>query len=224
MCLNVGSCPWFVTGTDTDVGKTWVSVALLRALRAQGLCVQAMKPIASGCVITKTGLHNADALALQAHSSKWRPYAEINPYAFAPAIAPHIAAARAGLTIDPDVIVEQARGLAVDADLLLIEGVGGWCVPLSPGLMLADLVRALGAEVILVVGLKLGCINHALLSAALIQQQGFVIRAWVANQLQPQPMPVQNAVLNTLRQQLNLPYLGFVPWASQLEQVEILIN
>lgn len=198
---------WFVTGTDTEIGKTWVSCTLVRHLVAQGLRVAVMKPVASGCERVQDGLRNADALALMAASNVRQAYAQVNPLAFEPAIAPHIAAEQAGVRIDP---IQLARGASdFEADLLLVEGVGGWCVPLGHGLMLSDLARTLADEVILVVGVRLGCLNHALLSAEKILADGFRLKGWVANLVEPD-MPVQAENLATLEALMPAPRLGTV--------------
>ena len=161
----------FITGTDTEVGKTWVACALTRRLVSTGLKVAVMKPLASGCERTTQGLRNEDAMALMKASNVAMEYQQVNPYAYEPAIAPHIAAAEAGRLPDIGHIARIADGISADA--LLIEGAGGWCVPLDQDTLMPELVRALGAEVILVVGIKLGCINHSLLSARQIEADGF---------------------------------------------------
>ncbi|MGA0265657.1 MAG: dethiobiotin synthase [Lysobacterales bacterium] len=196
---------WFITGTDTEIGKTWVACALVRHLVASGLKVAVMKPVASGCERTPQGLRNEDALALMQASNLAQPYDEVNPLALEPAIAPHIAAERAGVTIDP----QQLAGIEPpsQADVMIVEGVGGWRVPLGNGLMLADLARALSEEVVLVVGVRLGCINHALLSADRIVRDGFRLKGWVANLIDPD-MPALEENLATLEAQLPVKRLG----------------
>ena len=175
---------YFVTGTDTGVGKTLVSQVLLHDLRARHAAVAGFKPVASGCESTPAGLRNADAVALQAAASMVLPYAVVNPYAFGPAIAPHLAAKQVGAVIDCDCIV---RGIAaVGAERVVVEGVGGWSVPLNDRHTTADLARMLAMPVILVVGLRLGCLNHALLTAAAIHSCGLELAGWVGNQIDPQ--------------------------------------
>jgi dethiobiotin synthetase len=197
----------FVTGTDTGAGKTYASVALLHAHRTHGRCAIGMKPIASGCRATPNGLRNEDAEALIAASDPAPPYALCNPFAFAPPIAPHIAARDAGIEIALPPIVDAFRDLAARADRVVVEGVGGWSVPLSDTLMQADLVRALGLPVVLVVGLRLGCINHALLSARAIVADGCTLVGWIANRIDPE-MAVADANVATLRERLGVPMLG----------------
>jgi dethiobiotin synthetase len=175
------STGFFVTGTDTGVGKTRVSVGLIAALRGQGLRVAGMKPVASGCAATARGLRNADALALMAASGLDAPYGRINPYAFAPAIAPHLAAAEVGVSIRFDAIARAFDELVTEADCAVVEGVGGWRVPLGPDGDVADLAMHLKLPVVLVVGLRLGCLNHAALTAADIRRCGLPLVGWVGN-------------------------------------------
>lgn len=201
---------YFITGTDTGVGKTVVTLGLMRYLQAQGRTVVAMKPVASGCERTTAGLRNADALQLQQQASVPMDYALVNPCGFEPAIAPHIAAAQAGERIEVTRIVRAYRALTRQADCVLVEGVGGWQVPLGDNTTLADLARALGLEVILVVGLRLGCLNHALLSAESIVAAGCELRGWVANQLPPQ-MESARENISTLKSMLSAPLLGILP-------------
>lgn len=173
----------FITGTDTGCGKTTLTAALARHLVGAGFEVAGFKPVASGCEMTEQGLRNDDALALMQATSVPLAYRQVNPVALAPPIAPHLAAERAGIRIEPQALAEDI--LAVPADIRLVEGAGGWRVPLGDQAMTADLVRALGGEVLLVVGLRLGCINHALLSASAIQADGCRLLGWVANVFDP---------------------------------------
>lgn len=198
----------FVTGTDTGVGKTWVACALLRAMRAQGLRVCAYKPVASGCERTEAGLRNADALALQEAADTAEPYERINPYAFEPAIAPHLAAAEAGVGIDPQRLDEGYAELATRYDWVIVEGAGGWQVPLSGDVMFADWVGRHQWPVLLVVGMRLGCINHALLSAESIRRRTR-LAGWIANTLPPRASHLSEniAALKTL---MSAPLLGEV--------------
>ncbi len=175
----------FVTGTDTGVGKTLVSAALLHVFRAQGLAAAGMKPVASGSGRTPAGLRNEDALALVAAASKPWPYETVNPYVFEPAIAPHIAAAEAGVAVELEPIERAYRELAAGSDVVVVEGAGGFLVPLAPGLSFADLPIRLGLEVVLVVGLRLGCLNHAFLTAEAIATRGLRLAGWVGNQAEP---------------------------------------
>jgi dethiobiotin synthetase len=172
---------YFITGTDTGVGKSCVSVALLRALQRQGLCVVGMKPVASGCEETADGLRNEDALLLQQYASLRVDYDLINPYAFAPAIAPHLAAKRAGVTIEFAPILERFRQLQEMSEAVIVEGAGGWLVPLNDQQSIADLATALQLPVIIVVAIRLGCINHALLTAQAVRASGCTLAGWIAN-------------------------------------------
>lgn len=198
----------FVTGTDTGVGKTHVACGLLRAARARGIDACGYKPVASGCRKTVQGLRNADALALQDAAATREPYAAINPYAFAPAIAPHLAAAEARLRIERRVLDRAHRDLARRHELLVIEGAGGWLVPLGRRWTIADWVGEHDWPVVLVVGMRLGCVNHALLSAESIQRRTPLL-GWIASELPPrQPALDQN--LADLAQRMPAPLLGHV--------------
>lgn len=202
----------FVTGTDTEIGKTVVSCGLVAALQQQGLSVAAMKPVASGCELTPDGLRNADALALMNQADCQAPYEQINPYAFEPAIAPHIAAQQAGVEIDLALIEERCRQLATRADVVVVEGVGGWLVPLNARDSVADLAVRLEASVVLVVGLRLGCINQALLTAESIRARQLPLLGWVANTVTE--MQEAEANIRALEERLATPRLGLVPWLS----------
>ena len=199
----------FVAGTDTGVGKTFVSCALLRALRAQGLRAVGMKPVASGCVLTPAGLRNDDALALIEASEPHPDYATCNPFAFVEAVSPHLAATaeRAEVTMAP--IKTAFAQLAENADVVLVEGVGGWLAPLSPTLEANALPQALGLPVILVVGLRLGCLNHAQLTARAIMVDGCELLGWIGNAVDP-AMERRDDNLATLRRLLPAPCLGVI--------------
>jgi dethiobiotin synthetase len=203
----------FVTGTDTGIGKTVVSAALLAALNRTGGRAVGMKPVASGCVQTAHGWRNADAEALIAQSAGAPDYTLVNPYALAEAVAPHLAARGAGVEIRLDPILAAFAALSTNADCLVVEGVGGWAVPLSPTLMQADLVRALKLPVILVVGLRLGCINHAVLGARAIAGDGCRLAGWVGNRIDPDMARVEDN-LATLRELLPAPCLGVLPFSQ----------
>jgi dethiobiotin synthetase len=207
---------FFITGTDTDVGKSWCSVGLMAKLQQQGHRVVGMKPVASGCTPTSAGLRNADALLLQQQASKLIDYDLINPYSFLPPIAPHIAAAQAGHRIKLGKIVERFIQLKAEADYVLVEGVGGWQVPLNDDETVADLALALQLPVILVVGLRLGCINHALLTAESIHHSGCTLAGWIANTIDPQ-MAQQQQTIDALTQRLDAPRLGIIPHLQQLD-------
>lgn len=201
----------FVTGTDTGVGKTFVSVWLVKALVRQGLRVSVMKPIASGSERTAAGLRNSDALALAAASNVAAPYATINPYCFEPAISPHIAAEEARIDVDLRVIKQSFETLAVGADRVVVEGAGGWYAPINESQAMADLPKLLHVPVLLVVGLRLGCLNHALLTKRAIEAQGAVFAGWVANSIDPAlERPAQN--LSSLELRLGREPLAVFPF------------
>ena len=202
---------YFITGTDTDVGKTTVAAGLLQAARAAGLSTAAGKPVASGCEASPEGLRNADALALMAQCTVALSYEEINPVAFEPAIAPHIAAREAGVALTVQALLKpMQRILNQQADFTLIEGAGGWRVPLSGQDSLSDVAQGLGLPVILVVGVRLGCISHALLTAEAIAQDGLQLAGWVANIIDPKTSRLEEN-LATLAERLPAPCLGRVP-------------
>jgi len=206
------SSAFFVTGTDTGAGKTTVSAALLYAARQQGLSTAAAKPVASGCEQTPEGLRNSDALSLLQQCSVPLSYQAINPYAFAPPIAPHLAAAEAGIALSAATLADAVQTiLNKGADLTLVEGAGGWRVPINRQETLADVARALNLPVILVVGIRLGCINHALLTLEAIQHDGLVCAGWVANGLEPDTARLQEN-LHSLQQHLSAPCLGQIPY------------
>lgn len=200
----------FVTGTDTEVGKTQVSCALIRQLVATGLRVAAMKPIASGARLLQGVLRNDDALQLMASTNVEVPYAWVNPYCFEPAIAPHIAAQQAGIEMSLEVICEAYQQLAAVADVVVVEGVGGWCVPINANQTVADLAQALQLPVVMVVGLRLGCLNHAMLTAQAIQANSLVLLGWIANVLDP-AMAALSQNIATLERFLPVPQLGVMP-------------
>ncbi len=200
----------FVTGTDTGIGKTVISCGLLHGLQARGHRIAAMKPVAAGCERTPQGLRNEDALAMQAIVGGRFSYEQINPCALEPAIAPHLAAAEAKLTIDIPPLVAAYRHLAAAADYIVVEGAGGWRVPLGPDSDMSDLATALELPVLLVVGVRLGCLNHALLTAEAIRADGRPLLGWVANLLVPEAERAQ-AQVQTLCSRLPAPLLGVVP-------------
>jgi dethiobiotin synthetase len=199
----------FVTGTDTGVGKTRVACALLRQARAQGTKACGWKPVASGCERTAQGLRNADALALQAAAGTKEPYGLLNPYAFEPPIAPHLAAQAAGRRIRIQELDRVHAELARRYELVVAEGAGGWSVPLDETWSFASWVGEREWPVLLVVGLRLGCLNHALLSAESIGRRTR-LAGWVANALPPE-MPMLAENLESLRQRLSAPCWGFMP-------------
>lgn len=215
------SAAFFIAGTDTDVGKTTVAAGLLCAARRRGLSTAAGKPVASGCVAGPDGLRNSDALALLAQCSLPLAYQDVNPVALEPAIAPHLAAREVGLTLEvAGLLPPMQQLLARRADFSLIEGAGGWRVPLSGGEHLSDLAIALGLPVILVVGVRLGCINHALLSAEAIARDGLPLAGWVANVVDPATSRLEDN-LRTLEEQLAAPCLGRVPRLAEARAEDV---
>ncbi len=206
---------WFVTGTDTEIGKTLATSDLMRHLADQGYRVAGLKPLASGCERTGEGLRSADALSLMRAANVELPYGQVNPYAFEPAVAPHLAAMAAGTEIDLDRIGAVQEDL--EADWLLVEGIGGWSVPLDDKRLLRDLAQTFTRQVVLVVGLRLGCINHALLSAEQIHRDGFELVGWVANRLVPD-MPELEGNQATLDRLLPAPRIGTIPYLREETQ------
>jgi dethiobiotin synthetase len=198
---------WFVAGTDTEVGKTFATCALLYALNANGIKAIGMKPVAAG---TDADGKNDDVEALIAASGVTAPRELINPYLFQPAIAPHIAAAEAGRTIDIERIAGALDTLRGMAGVVLVEGVGGFCVPLGPTHDTADLAERLDLPVILVVGMRLGCINHALLTQQAITARGLTLAGWIANRIDPHMSRFEEN-LEALRQRMTSPLLGVIP-------------
>lgn len=207
------STAYFITGTDTGVGKTLVSCALLRAFVAQGKKALGMKPVAAGCRAVAEGLNCEDVERLMAAGNVAVAPEWVNPYAFQPAIAPHIAAAQAGVEISLDSIAEAFARLSVLADVVVVEGVGGWRVPLNKREDTADMARCLALPVILVVGMRLGCLSHALLTAQAIEASGLKLAGWVANRIDPQ-MPAFEENLQALESRLVVPLLGVLPYSA----------
>ncbi len=205
---------WFVTGTDTGVGKTVASVALLHALRARGLRAVGMKPVASGCDRTAGGWRNEDALALLAASDPAPAYADVNPYALPHATAPQLAARDAGVAVALDPILAAHARLAALSDTRVVEGVGGWAAPLSDGLDQCALARALDAGVVLAVGLRLGCLSHARLTARAVQGDGCRLVGWIGNRVDPE-FDRADDYLGLLRAALDAPCLGVLAHAPQ---------
>lgn len=201
---------FYVTGTDTGIGKTLVSTALLHALRAHGLRAVGMKPLASGCQRIGGAWRNDDALRLQAASDPRPAYDDLNPIALPQPLAPELAAREAGVAVTLEPILAAYARLAAQADVVVVEGVGGWAAPLATGLMQADLARALGLPVLLVVGLRLGCLNHAFLSARAIEADGCRLAGWIGNGVDPaMERPDDNLALLAAR--LPAPCLGRLP-------------
>lgn len=202
---------FFVTGTDTGVGKTTVTVRLMQQLIAQGKTVIGMKPVASGCEWLEGRWQNEDVRLLTAASNVTAPPELINPYCFNPAIAPHIAAAQAGVEIQLEVIQTAYTQLTAMADVVIVEGAGGLLVPLNRTHSIADLIQALQLPALMVVGMRLGCINHALLTAQVLKARQIDCCGWVANRIDPHmSMPEEN--LQTLIDSLQQPPLLQVPF------------
>ncbi|SDS97337.1 dethiobiotin synthetase [Halopseudomonas sabulinigri] len=202
---------YFVTGTDTEIGKTTIAAALLHAARVGGLSTAAVKPVAAGCERTSGGLRNEDALALQAECSPALAYELINPITLEAAIAPHIAAKEEGAALTLEILAGAClQVFDRERDLTLVEGAGGWRVPLNDDELLSELAVELKLPVVLVVGMRLGCINHALLTCEAIAADGLQLAGWVANHVDPDmSRPDEN--LATLQQLIKAPLLGRVP-------------
>lgn len=207
---------FFVTGTDTEVGKTTVSVKLLAHYNRQGLRTSALKPIASGCENTPHGLRNSDALQLQAAASLQFPYTAVNPYAIEPAIAPHIIL-NDQIKVD-DVIAKCQTILSADKDVLIVEGAGGWYAPLNSQQSFADIAKQLGFAVILVVGIRLGCINHSLLSYEAILRSGLPTAGWIANCLDNQMACIDDNI-TAIAERLPIPLLATLPYHGELSNL-----
>lgn len=201
---------WFITGTDTGIGKTRCTLALIQHFKNQGVRVAGMKPIATGCYHQPDHLRSSDAEVILTASGLEVPYEWVNPYAFELPIAPHLAATQAGITIEIAAIVDKYQQLCNYADVIVIEGIGGWRVPINTNQTLTDLVLALDIPVILVVGLRLGCINHALLTAEIIKSDGCTLAGWIANSIDPQFDTLGS--IATLKQRLRVPLLAQMPY------------
>ena len=211
----------FITGTDTDVGKTVVACGLLSALNQLGFTTAALKPVAAGAERIGGTLINSDAQHLQHCASVSLPYEVVNPCVFPDAVAPHIAAKNRGQVLTVAKLKEASQGaLRANANYLVVEGAGGWLVPLNEQETLADFAAAITAEVILVVGLKLGCINHALLSEQAVRASGLKVVGWVANHISP-AMPESAANIEALRVHLAVPLLGEVPHIPKADSTAI---
>lgn len=198
---------YFIAGTDTEIGKTHAACALLHAFRAQGMSALGMKPVAAG---TDAAGVNEDVAALVAASSLAVPAELVNPYCFADPIAPHIAAREAGVTMRAEPVVAAFGELGKRADVVIVEGVGGFLVPLADDFDAADLAAALALPVILVVGMRLGCLNHALLTQEAIRARGLKLAGWIANRVDP-AMSRFDENLATLQARLHAPLLGVIP-------------
>lgn len=201
---------FFVTGTDTGVGKTLVSLGLMELLKERGHRVAGMKPVASGCDVTPAGLRNADALALQARASLQLPYDHVNPCAYEPPVAPHIAATETGQPIDLAGIQQRYRAIAAKVECVVVEGVGGWKVPLNEEQDVSDLARMTGLPVVLVVALRLGCLNHAILALESIESSAVPFAGWVANCMDREMLRASENI-DYLSERMRRPPLGIIP-------------
>jgi dethiobiotin synthetase len=204
---------YFVTGTDTNVGKTLVSAALIHSLARNGLKVAGMKPVAAGAELRDGKLWNEDVALLSGEANVTLPTHLIAPYLFKEAAAPHVAAALEDQQINPDTIFTAFEQIRAQTEAVIVEGAGGFCVPLTPQIDLADIAARLQLDVILVVGLRLGCLNHAFLTVEAIAARGLRLAGWVVNQIDP-AMPHQAANIEALRERLPAPCLGSLPWMS----------
>ncbi|URQ61929.1 dethiobiotin synthase [Pantoea alhagi] len=211
---------WFLTGTDTEVGKTVASSALLQAANRAGFRTAGYKPVASGSEMTPEGIRNGDALALQRNSSVPLSYEEVNPLVFMEPTSPHIVSADTGQPIEFARLSAGLQTLREKAEWVLVEGAGGWYTPLSEQQTYADWVREEQLPVILVVGIKLGCINHAMLSAEAILNAGLPLAGWIANDIQP-PGRRHQEYMATLQQRLPAPLLGEIPWLDQVDNAAL---
>lgn len=206
----------FVTGTDTGVGKTTISIELMEFLKSKGFKVAGIKPVSAGCRLENGNWVNDDALQLIKHSSITLSYAEANPYALIQASAPEIAAMNQGVNIDLKKIVNQCRELEKKTEILIVEGIGGWEVPLTEDQRMSELVEELCFPVILTVGLRLGCLNHAILTEQAINQKMINLLGWVANEVDPNfKQPTE--VVNSLMRQLQSPFLGMMPFKNRIK-------
>jgi dethiobiotin synthetase len=212
---------WFVTGTDTEVGKTVASCALLQAAGLAGYSTAGYKPVASGSELTPQGIRNSDALALQRNSSVSLSYEQVNPLAFIEPTSPHIVSADEGRPIDFAAISAGLHRLEQKADWVQVEGAGGWFTPLSATTTFADWVITERLPVIMVVGVKLGCINHAMLTTQAIRSAGLTCAGWIANDVQP-PGKRHTEYLATLKNVLPAPMLGEIPWLADLHATSAL--
>ena len=204
---------YFITGSDTAVGKTLIATALVLAFKNRRQRVAGFKPVSAGCEKTPEGLRNADAVQLRKSSSVNLSYELINPYAFEAPVAPHIAASEQGLHMHLDRIVQCYKTIAEQVDVVIVEGAGGWMVPLNAEQTMADVAKAIAKHVVLVVDMKLGCLNHALLTANSIADAGLTLAGWVANSIESH-MPYYEQNIETLATRLSAPLIGQVDFIS----------
>jgi len=212
---------YFITGTDTNIGKTWATAAMMHKLRQLGKTVVGMKPVASGCTLQAGQWRNDDALMLQANASAPVAYPLINPYAYEEAVSPHLAGRHDPLSMDK--VRACYAQLQTKAEWVLVEGAGGWLSPVNADADNGDLAKALGLPVILVVGIRLGCINHAKLTAQAIAAKGLPCAGWLANRLD-RDMPYQQENIATLQAALAAPLLGVLPYQEALDLAALSSN
>jgi dethiobiotin synthetase len=205
---------FFITGTDTDAGKTWATIALMHYFKKKGLSVIGMKPVAAGCAWQDGQLKNADALLMQEHASRTLDYKEINPYAFEMPVSPHLAA-RDNL-VQLDVIAKAFRDLEDKADVILVEGAGGWLAPLNKECDIADLAKVLQIPVIMVVAIRLGCINHARLTFNAIQTAGVQCAGWFAMCVDSE-MQKKDENIEMIKNKISVPFLGTLPYTKEMD-------
>ena len=213
MTSGTGKPGFFIAGTDTGIGKTLVAVALTRALVARGLRTAVMKPVAAGATPTPDGPRNDDALELLGASSVGARYEDVNPWLLTTPASPHLAARHDGVTIGMEKVLAAHRRLAAMSDLVIVEGAGGWLAPISSVATMADIAEKLALPVILVVGLRLGCLNHALLTREAIRSSGLPFAGWIANKMHHE-MPLVSANIESLASRFGVPPLGIVPSAG----------
>jgi dethiobiotin synthetase len=214
---------FFVTGTDTGVGKTLVACALLRFFVTRGLKAVGMKPVAAGAEPAENGLLNEDVAQLAAAGNVAAPREHVNPYCFRPPIAPHLAAAQAGVAIDLDHLEASFRALAALTDTVVVEGAGGFRVPLGAGIDTGHLASRLALPVVLVVGMRLGCLNHALLTAESIATRGLVLTGWVANHIDPE-MAAADDNVRALQSLIAAPMLARIPFAATPDPASVAVR
>jgi len=205
---------YFITGTDTDVGKTWATISLIHYFKNQGHTVVGMKPVAAGCSLQDGQLKNADAVQMKAHSNVPVSYDLINPYAYPMPVSPHIAGADNPVKFEK--IIANFAVLAGQADVVLVEGAGGWFSPLNDLQDNSDLAKTLNLPVILVVGIRLGCINQAKLTSLAIQQSGLNCAGWIAMCIDPK-LPFVDENIQTIQKAIDLPLLGIIPFDSNAD-------
>jgi len=203
---------FFITGTDTDVGKTWATIALMRYFKNKGLSVVGMKPVAAGCVWQDGQFKNEDAILMQENATFVLDYKEINPYAFELPVSPHLAAR--GNQVQLDVIEKSFYDLKDKADVVLVEGAGGWLAPLNEECDIADLAKVLQIPVIMVVAIRLGCINHARLTFNAMQNSGVQCAGWLAMCVNPE-MSKQQENIATIKNKVSAPLLGVLPYTKE---------